>query len=85
MIKKPPIASCMMDPEAMEMNDYRVTLANLPVSIRGFVIIEEDGVPRIVLNMNLTREMNRRTMAHEIRHILAGDMENPDYKEYEEE
>ena len=65
--------------------DYRITLAKLPTSVRGFVILEEDGVPRIVLNANLTREQNIRTMWHEIRHIEAGDMNNPDYHEYKEE
>ncbi|MBO7709893.1 MAG: hypothetical protein J6S83_05460 [Lachnospiraceae bacterium] len=64
------------------MADYRVTLAKLPTSIRGFVIIEEDGVPRIVLNMNLTREQNQETYEHELRHIERGDMDNPDYNEY---
>lgn len=64
------------------MTDYRVTLAKLPTSIRGYVFLEEDGVPRIVLNANLTREQNKRTMDHEIRHIERGDMEDNNYDEY---
>ena len=67
------------------MEDYRVTLANLPTSVRGFVFLESDGVPRIVLNANLTREQNRRTMAHEIRHIENDELTDPTYHEYEEE
>lgn len=63
------------------MRDYRVTLANLPTSVRGFVFLESDGVPRIVLNANLTREQNMRTMRHEIKHIESGEMTDPDYKE----
>lgn len=64
------------------MNDYRVTLANLPTSVRGYVYLESDGVPRIVLNAKLTREQNRITFDHEKKHIECGDMENPDYNEY---
>ena len=84
MIKKYSIASGKIESEVMQMQDYRVTLANLPTSVRGFVFLEEDGVPRIVLNANLTREQNLRTMAHEIRHIESGELTDPDYNEYEE-
>lgn len=66
------------------MTDYRVTLAKLPTSIRGYVFLEEDGVPRIVLNANLTREQNMRTMKHELKHIENDELNDPDYKEYEE-
>ena len=65
-----------------QLADYRVTLAKLPTSIRGYVFIEEDGVPRIVLNANLTREMNLRTMKHEIRHIENNELNDPTYDEY---
>ena len=64
--------------------EYRVTLANLPTSIRGYVYLESDGVPRIVLNANLTREQNMRTMKHELKHIANNEMANPNYIEYEE-
>lgn len=63
------------------MRDYRVTLANLPTSVRGFVFLESDGVPRIVLNANLTREQNMKTMKHEIRHIENDELTDPNYKE----
>ena len=66
------------------MSDYRVTLAKLPTSVRGYVYLEEDGVPRIVLNANLTREQNMRTMKHELKHIENDDLSDPDYIEYEE-
>ena len=82
MMQKCTTASGTIIPEVMTMDNYRVTLANLPTSIRGFVFMESDGVPRIVLNANLTREMNRRTMDHEIRHIERGEMDNKDYDEY---
>ena len=67
------------------MKDYRVTLANLPTSIRGYVFLESDGVPRIVLNANLTREQNMRTMDHELKHIERGELTDPTFNEYKEE
>lgn len=67
------------------MTDYRVTLAKLPTSVRGYVFLEEDGVPRIVLNANLTREQNRRTLDHEVKHIEHDELTDPTYNEYEEE
>lgn len=68
--------------EMMPMEEYRVTLANLPTTIRGYVFLESDGVPRIVLNANLTREQNRRTMDHELKHIENGELSDPNYHEY---
>ena len=65
-----------------EDRDYRLTLANLPTSIRGYVFLESDGVPRIVLNANLTREQNQQTMDHELRHIERGELDDPTYHEY---
>ena len=67
------------------MKDYRVTLANLPTSIRGFVFLESDGVPRIVLNANLTREQNLRTMDHELKHIENDELYDTTYREYGED
>ena len=65
------------------MEDYRVTLANLPTSVRGYVFLESDGVPRIVLNANLTREQNRKTFNHEHDHIDRNELNEPTYHEYE--
>lgn len=62
--------------------EYRLTLSNLPTSVRGYVYLEEDGVPRIVLNANLTREQNLLTLKHEVEHIERGDVFDPTYNEY---
>ena len=61
-----------------------VVLANLPTSVRGYVYLDSNGDPVIVLNARLTREQNRRTYRHEEDHIERDDMTNKDYKEYEE-
>lgn len=62
--------------------DERVILMDLPTSVRGFVFLDENGEPVIVLNARLTREQNRRTWKHEQRHIKRGEIDNPDYHEH---
>ena len=64
------------------MDDYRVVLSNLPTSVRGYVFLESDGVPCIVLNSNLTREQNLLTLRHEIEHIMKGELNDPTFREY---
>ena len=67
--------------EMMPMEE-RVILLDLPTSVRGFVFLDENGDPAIVLNARLTREQNRRTYDHERGHIERGDMYEPTYNEY---
>ena len=62
--------------------DERVILMDLPTSVRGFVFLDENGEPVIVLNARLTHEQNRRTWLHEQEHIQRGDMDDTDYYEY---
>lgn len=64
------------------MEEDRVILQDLPTSVRGFVFHSDDGDPVIVVNSRLTREQNRRTYAHEKRHIRKGEMFEPTYTEY---
>ena len=64
------------------MEENRAFLADLPTSIRGFVFLDDNGDPVIVVNSRLTREANQRTFVHERLHILRGDMDDPDYHEY---
>lgn len=66
------------------MNDEHrhVVLANLPTSIRGYVYLDSNGDPVIVLNARLTREQNRMTFRHENDHILREELTDPTYKEY---
>lgn len=60
----------------------RAVLVDLPTSVRGFCYHDDDGEEYIVLNSRLTREANLKTYEHEQKHILRGDMYNPDYHEY---
>jgi len=69
----------------MYMNENEVVLADLPTSVRGFVFMDDEGEPVIVVNSRLTREQNRKTFRHERRHIRRGDLTNKTYHEYKEE
>lgn len=63
---------------------YHTRLVDLPPAVRGFVYKDEDGNPCIILNARLTRAQNRKTYDHEVEHIEHGDLDNPDYLEYNE-
>ncbi len=67
------------------MEENEVILQDLPTSIRGFVFLDEDGEPKIVVNSRLTREANRKTFRHERRHIKRNQLSEPTYNEYKEE
>lgn len=59
-----------------------VILKDLPSCIRGFVCLGSDYEPVIVLNSSLSREQQRETYRHEMRHILNGELWDEDYREY---
>ena len=67
--------------EMMPMEE-RVILLDLPTSVRGFVFLDENGDPAIVLNARLTREQNRRTYDHEKDHIDRDELHDQTYNEY---
>ncbi len=56
-------------------NDIRTILANLPATIKGFVVVTDIDTYTIILNENLTREQNMMTYLHELKHIENGDLE----------
>lgn len=62
--------------------DKPARLEDLPPAVRGFCYHDNDGEEFIVLNARHTREMNRITFDHEMKHIQRGDLFNPDYIEY---
>ena len=68
--------------KVMLMEEEKAILVDLPTSVRGFVYLDDNGDPRIVVNARLTREQNRRTWDHEKKHIARGDMNEPNYIEY---
>lgn len=66
------------------MENNQAILADLPTSIRGFVFLDDEGEPVIVVNSRLTREQNRRTFRHEKKHIIKGQLTDKTYHEYED-
>lgn len=66
------------------MEEEKALLVDLPTSVRGFCYHDNDGEAFIVLNARLTHEQNMKTYVHEQNHIAAGDMYNPNYREYKE-
>jgi len=53
--------------------DRIIRIINLPESIRGFVIPDQDGVYNIYINAKMNFEMQRITYQHEINHIKNND------------
>ena len=67
----------------MLMNDERpAQLVDLPTSVRGFCYHDDDGEEFVILNSRLTREQNMTTYDHERKHLIHGDMYEPNYNEY---
>ena len=55
-----------------------VIYIDLPTSVRGFARYNPDGTYTIVLNSRMSIEQQRRTWAHEMRHIIRGDFDKDD-------
>ena len=55
----------------------------LPVSVSGCCYHDEDGNSFIMLNAKHTKEKLRKTVMHELTHIIRGDMYDPAYREYD--
>ena len=66
----------------MNYENIPVVLRSLPSGCRGFCCLGSDYEPIIVINQNMTREQQRKTYQHELRHILSGEMTDPSYNEY---
>jgi hypothetical protein len=63
------------------MEENMAILQDLPTSVRGFVFLDDDGEPVIVVNSRLTREANRRTFRHEKKHVKRNQLTDKDYRE----
>ena len=56
------------------MIDCTVRIIDLPVTVRGLVAEDETGWPSIYLNARLSREMQRKVLRHELKHIADDDL-----------
>ena len=59
-----------------------VILKDLPVRIHGFVCLGSDYEPIIVINSRMTVEQQHKTYLHEMDHILSGQIDDDNYREY---
>ena len=66
------------------MTDVPVILQDLPTTVRGFIMLGEDFQPCIIINSRLSREQQKRTYRHELRHLRRDEMFNESYHEYGE-
>lgn len=57
-------------------DDYIVRLVDLPYTVRGMVSDDGSGFYNIYLNARMTREMNQKSFAHEIAHLVNDDFTN---------
>lgn len=64
------------------IDDRPAMLVDLPTSIRGFCFHDDDGEEYIVLNSRMTREQNKQTYDHELKHINNNELFNELYVEY---
>ena len=55
------------------MSDINILYANMPPSIRSYVVSNSDMSYTIVLNSRLTREQNIISYQHELNHINNKD------------
>ena len=51
------------------MTEIPVILMDLPTTVRGFVSLGSDYQPCIIINARLTKEQQKKTYLHELRHI----------------
>lgn len=62
--------------------DPWVVVLDMPTTVKGICYLDSDGNPCIALNARMTREEQMKAYRHEMKHIIRGDMDNPDYMEY---
>lgn len=59
------------------MDNLYLRYLDLPCTIKGLTIQDEEGNYNIYLNSRLTYEANLKTLQHEINHINNNDFTNP--------
>ena len=46
---------------------------DLPISIKGVTVMDIDGFYNIYINARLSYDQQKKTIAHEMKHIARGD------------
>ena len=57
-----------------EDDDYTVRLVDLPYSVGALLSVDEYGYTSIYINSRQSREMQRKHLRHELRHIRRNDV-----------
>ncbi len=60
------------------MNDIYVRLINLPSSVKGVTVLDENDDYNIYINQKLSPEQQKKVYEHEKNHIDNGDFHNFD-------
>lgn len=58
----------------IDRDEYAVRLVDLPVGVGGFITESSDGFLNIYINARHSREGQRRSLRHELRHADADDL-----------
>ena len=53
--------------------DYIVRYIDLPITVKGTTVMDYDGFYNIYINSRLSYEEQKKTIAHEMEHIVRGD------------
>lgn len=53
--------------------DYIVRYIDLPITVKGVTVMDYDGFYNIYINSRLSYEEQKKTIAHEMEHIVRGD------------
>ena len=64
-------------------NDVFVHLMNLPTSVKGRAILNDDDTYTIVINSKISHDEQLRAYHHELEHIKNGDFEKNDVQQIE--
>ena len=63
-----------IESKVITMDNYIVIYDNLPYKIRGFTLYHAgDDFYTIILNSRMSYSCNKKTLLHELKHILKGD------------
>lgn len=54
------------------MNDVIVRFLDMPTTIKGMTVLDEEGYYNVYLNPRLASNMQNETLEHELRHIKEG-------------
>lgn len=60
----------------MTMEDIIIRYVNMPHRIRGFTRQDAEGDYNIYINANMSYEIQKKTLAHELQHIHNNDFSN---------